>query len=193
MSGGPIPVWKKYTSRPTGIWEKLRQVLVLVPNRSSGNPLVQFFRAIPPGARIEEANNYKEPGTIPASDIKGNPYYKRDYRRNYPQVHGFNQTKVSGLLTLGSAAKPRVSIGEKGTKELAAFSPGQVVSLSTTLTSLDPKVVKGEVLGQAGEPIVAPSLRKFQWKVLEEPQHGMFTDEYPCRIFSDSTPATSAK
>lgn len=191
MSGGPVPVWKKYTSRPIGIWEKLRQILVLVPNRSSGNPIVEHFRAIPPGARIEEANNYKDPTTLPASDIKGNPYHKRDYRRNYPQVHGFDQTKVSGLLSLGSAARPRVSIGDKGTKELAAFSAGQVVSLSTTLTTLDPKIIKGEVLGAAGEPVVAPSMHKFKWDILKEPQHGMFTDEYPCRIFSEAKPSSS--
>lgn len=183
MSGGAVPVWKKYTSRPIGIWEKVRQALVLVPNRSSGNPIVSLFRAIPPGARIQEARNYKDPVTLPAADIKGNPYYKRDYRRNYPQVHAYDQTKVSGLLTLGSAQNPRVSIGDKGNKELAAFGAGQTVSLATTLTTLDPKVIKGEVLGQSGEPIVAPSLNKFQWTILEEPEHGMYTDEYPCRIF----------
>lgn len=47
MSGGPVPVWKKYTTRPQGIWEKIRQLLVLVPNRSSGNPLVSLFRSSP--------------------------------------------------------------------------------------------------------------------------------------------------
>lgn len=159
-------------------------MLVLVPNRSSGNPLVQHFRAVPPGARIAEANNYKDPVTLPAGDIKGNPYYKRDYRRNYPQVHGFDQTKVSGLLSVGSAAKPRISIGIKGSQELAAFGAGQTVSLSTTLASVDLAVLKGEVLGALGEPVVAPSMHKFKWKILEEPQHGMYTDDYPCRTFT---------
>lgn len=178
-------MWKKYTTRPRGIWEKVRQLLVLVPNRSSGNPIVSMFRAIPPGARIEEAKAYKDPVTLPAGDIKGNPYYKRDYRRNYPQIHAFDQTKISGLLTLGSVAKPRISIGDKGSKELAAFGTGNVVSLATTLTLVGPQVLKGEVLGAAGEPVVAPSLNKFKWTILQEPQHGMFTDEYPCRIFTD--------
>lgn len=184
MRGGPVPVWKKYTSRPLGLWEKLRQVLVLVPNRSSGNPLVQYFRAIPPGARIEEARNYKDPITIPAGDIKGNAYHKRDYRRNYPQVHGFDQTKVSGLLTLGSAASPRVSIGEKGTQELAAFGQGHSVSLATTLSTTGENVIRGQVLGTQGQPVVAPSMHKFKWRILREPEHGMYTDDYPCRTFS---------
>ncbi|WPK24295.1 hypothetical protein PUMCH_001563 [Australozyma saopauloensis] len=184
MSGGPVPVWKKYTSRPTGIWEKIRQALVLVPNRSSGNPLVQYFRAIPPGSRIKQANEYKDPVTLPTGDIKGNPYYKRDYRRNYPQVHGFDQTKVSGLLKVGSAEKPRILIGDKGTNELAAFGAGQRVGLASTLALVDVGVLKGEVLGAQGEPVVAPSMHKFMWKILEEPQHGMYTDEYPCRTFT---------
>lgn len=171
MAGGPVPVWRKYTSRPVGIWEKIRQWLVLVPNRSSGNPLPSLYRAIPPGARIKEAREYKEPFTIPAGDVINNPYFKRDHRRNYPQIRAFDQTKVSGLLTLGSVEKPRISIGEKGSKELAAFGLDQEVSLSTTLSSVKPDVVKGEVLGKVGEPIVAPSLNKFHWTILKEPVH----------------------
>lgn len=186
MSGGPVPVWKKYTTGSTGIWEKFRRVFTLVPNRSSGNPIPYLYRQSPPGDRIKDAKNYKDPVTIPAGDIKGNPYYKRDYRRNYPRVVGFNQTKVSGLLQLGSAANPRISVGDKGTKELQAYNtPDQVVSLSSTLTDIDPKIVKGEILGSEGEPIVAPSLNKFHWTILREPQHGMFADNYPCRIFTD--------
>lgn len=184
MSGGPVPVWKKYTSRPTGIWEKVRQLLVLVPNRSSGNPLVLHFRAVPPGARIAEAKEYKDPVTVPAGDIKDNRYYKRDYRRDYPQVHGFDQTKISGLLTLGSAANPRVLVGNEGMKQLEQYAPGKHVSLATTLSTADLAVVNGGILGIQGEPVVAPSMHKFKWKILEEPEHGMYTDEYPCRTFT---------
>ncbi|KAI5953264.1 hypothetical protein KGF54_002635 [Candida jiufengensis] len=187
MSGGPVPVWKKYTTRPQGIWEKLRQLLVLVPNRSSGNPLVALFRQTPPGERIKEAKNYKDPVTIPAGDIKGNPYYNRDYRRNYPQLHGFNQTKVSGLLKLGSESKPRISIGKKGEEELIPFeNPNKEISLSTTLTNLPENIIRGEILGKEGEPIVAPSLNKFKWEILSENVSGMYTDKYPCRMFTDT-------
>lgn len=91
---------------------------------------------------------------------------------------------MSGLLKLGSLSNPRISIGEKGTKELAVYDQN-IVLLSDTLKEIDPKIVKGEILGPAGEPIVAPNLNKFKWKVLEEPQHGMYPDEYPVRIFSE--------
>lgn len=189
MSGGPVPIWKKYTTGSTGIWEKLRKALALVPNRSSGNPVVSLYRKSPPGDRIEDGKNYENPVTFPAGDIKGNPFYKRDFRRNYPQVHGFNQTKVSGLLQLGSAENPRISIGDKGTKELSVFiDPSQEVSLASTLSSVSPSVLKGELLGKEGEPIVAPSLKKFHWTILQEPQHGMFTDNYPCRMFTEAKP-----
>ncbi|KAK6455201.1 NADH-ubiquinone oxidoreductase subunit [Scheffersomyces xylosifermentans] len=193
MSGGPVPVWKKYTTQSTGIWEKVRQILSLVPNRSSGNPIVTLFRVEPPGERIQDAKNYKDPITLPAGDIQGNPYYKRDYRRNYPQVHGFNQTKISGLLQLGSANKPRISIGNKGTEELSVYiDPSKEVSLATTLSSVPADVIKGELLGSSGEPIVAPSLNKFNWTILQEPEHGMFTDQYPCRIFTNKKTAPAA-
>lgn len=189
MSGGPVPIWKKYTTGSTGIWEKFRQLFVLVPNRSSGNPIVSLYRNPPPGARIDASKAYKDPVTLPAGDIKGNPYYKRDYRRNYPQVHAFNQTKVSGLLQLGSALQPRISIGNKGTQELATYGESAQVSLATTLSAVPESVVKGEILGSSGEPIVAPALRKFEWKILREPEHGMYTEDYPSRMFTDIKPA----
>ncbi|KAI3403986.1 hypothetical protein KGF56_003253 [Candida oxycetoniae] len=186
MSGGPVPIWKKYTTRSRGIWEKLRQLLVLVPNRSSGNPVVSLFRSIPPGERVREAKAYQDPITVPAGDIKGNPYFKRDYRRNYPQTHAFDQTKISGLLQLGNAAHPRISIGDKGNKELSTYTAAkEVVCLSNTLSHVPETVVRGEILGQQGEPIVAPSLNKFKWEILPESVHGMYTDQYPCRMFTD--------
>lgn len=186
MSGGPVPVWKKYTTQSTGFWEKLRQFLTLVPNRSTGNPIVSRFRAIPPGSKIAEAKAYKDPVTLPTGDIKGNPYHLRDYRRNYPQVHGFDQSKVSGLLQVGSASNPRVSVGDKGIKELSVYIDSSApVSLAKTLANVPASVVKGELLGKNGEPIVAPSLNKFKWTILQEPQHGMYPDTYPCRIFTE--------
>lgn len=185
MSGGPVPIWKKYTTGSTGIWEKIRQLLVLVPNRSSGNPVVSFFRAVPPGGDIEGSKKHVEPVTQ-AGDIKGNPYFKRDFRRNYPQVHSFDQSKISGLLKLGSASSPRVSIGDKGNQELAVFeNPDQPISLATTLGGIDKSIINGELLGKQGEPMVAPSLNKFKWEIIRESQSGMYTDSYPCRIFKE--------
>lgn len=192
MSGGPVPVWKKYTSGSKGIWEKVRQLLVPVANRSTGNPVATLFRATPPGARVEEARKYQEPVTLPTGDIRGNDYHKRDYRRNFPQVHGFDQAKVSGLLKLGSAASPRISIGDKGSLELQVFTnPTQEVSLLSTLADVDPLIIKGELLGPQGEPIVAPSMNKFQWKILRPAQHGLYSDDYPCRIFTEDKPTAN--
>ncbi|KAJ9099561.1 hypothetical protein QFC19_005986 [Naganishia cerealis] len=189
MAGGPVPVWKKYTTGSRGIWETVRRVLALVPNRSSGNPIPSLYRKLPPGDRIKEAQNYEDPITIPAGDIKGNPYYKRDFRRNYPQVNAFNQTKVAGLLLLGSVENPRVSVGEKGTKELSVFiDPSQDVSLATSLSGVPQSVIRGELLGKQGEPIVAPSMNKFKWTILQEPEHGMYTENYPCRMFTNAKP-----
>lgn len=186
MGGGPVPIWKKYTSRPRGFWEKVRQLLALVPNRSTGNPVPSLYRKIPPGERIEDANRYGNPVTLPAGGIKGIKFHERDFRRNYPQVIGFNQTKVSGLLSLGSAEKPRIASGEEGSKQVSFYSAENEVSLPNTLTSLDSSVVKGEVLGPQGEPLVAPSLRKFNWTILQEPEHGMYSNKYPCRMFTDA-------
>lgn len=187
MSGGPVPYWKKYTTQSRGIWEKLRQLLVLVPNRSLGNPIVKLYRSVPPGARIKEAEEYSEPVSVPGTDIKNNPYFKRDHRRNYPQLKSFDQTYVSGLLQVGSAAQPRISIGDKGTKELSVFlDPAKPVSLATTLTNVPANVVRGEILGEQGQPIVPPSLNKFTWKILPEAEHGMYNEDYPCRIFASS-------
>lgn len=177
-------MWKKYTQRSSGVWEKLRQVLTLVPNRSSGNPIVALYRNPPPGGQIGNLKKYKEAVSIPAGDIRNNFYHRRDYRRNYPQVHGFDQTKLSGLLKLGSAAAPRVSVGDKGTQELAAFTGNDKIYLSTSLAQAPASVIKGEILGAQGEPIVAPSLNKFKWRIVTEGELGMFTDDYPCRMFA---------
>ncbi|GMF07941.1 unnamed protein product [Ambrosiozyma monospora] len=97
MSGGPVPVWKKYTTGSTGIWEKIRQLLVLVPNRSTGNPYVPYYRTPAPASNKE---TYKDPRSLQADDIIGNDYFKRETRRKYPQISTFNQAKIGGLLQL---------------------------------------------------------------------------------------------
>ncbi|GME74155.1 unnamed protein product [[Candida] boidinii] len=184
MSGGPVPIYKKYTTGSKGIWEFIRKTLTLVPNRSSGNPYVPFFRNPPPAS---EPLEYKDPRTIPAGDVVKNSYFKRDYRRNYPRISSFDQTKVSGLLTLGSEAAPRISIGDKGSKELAVFTKGEAVSLASTISAVAPSVVKGELLGSKGQPIVAPNLnKKMAFRISTEAENGMYNDDYPVRIFTST-------
>ncbi|GMM36857.1 hypothetical protein DASC09_041820 [Saccharomycopsis crataegensis] len=185
MSGGPVPVYKKYTTGSKGIWEILRQWLTLVPNRSSGNPIVPLYRAVPPGSQ-PKAPLYTDPFTIPTGDIKANPFYKRDHRRNYPQISSFDQTKISGLLTLGSVSNPRISIGNKGQEELLPFkASNDETLLSKTLPTVSRKVIQEEILGAQNSAIVAPSLtRKRTWVIVPEAKNGIYGPEFPCRLFN---------
>lgn len=65
--------------------------------------------------------SYDEPVTVPAGDIADNAYWKRDSRRSYPQSSIVGQADMVGLLTVGSAAQPKVElIGEAGEKQLVA-------------------------------------------------------------------------
>lgn len=180
MSGGPVPVYKKYTTGSKGIWEIVRQWLTLVPNRSSGNPIVPIYRVPPPGAQ-PLAKEYTDPFSIPSGDFINNPFNKRDHRRNYPQVSSFDQTKVSGLLKLGSKVNPRVSIGNKGHEELAVFDKGEVL-LSKTLADTSSSIIQKEILDGG---VVAPSLaRGKKWVIIPEAKNGIYGPQYPCRLFN---------
>ncbi|ODV97149.1 hypothetical protein PACTADRAFT_74710 [Pachysolen tannophilus NRRL Y-2460] len=186
MSGGPVAVFKKYTTGSVGIWEKIRQILTLVPNRSSGNPLVKYFR-VPSPTDTEIKANYKDPITIPSGDIAKNNYFDRDFRRSFPKTSKIDQVKLGGLLTLGSLANPRISIGNKGIKELELYEKDKAL-LNTTLVKVsgNDKIINGEILGPQGEPVVAPNLNKFKWKILSENEHGMYDETYPVRIFTEA-------
>jgi hypothetical protein len=64
---------------------------------------------------------YNDPVTIPAADIAGNPYWKRDLRRAYPQLSVVSQSDVVGLLSVGSAKEPKQElIGDAGQKALVS-------------------------------------------------------------------------
>lgn len=180
MSGGPVPVWKKYTTGSTGIWEIIRRWTTLVPNRSSGNPYVPYYRVPSPSS---DKHVYKDARTIPASDIVENDFYARDNRRNHPRMSTFDQSQIGGLLKLGNATNSRLPKGDEGVKQLAVLKT-ESVKLVDVLSSVPKNVIYGEVLGKAGEPIVAPNLnKKFSVKIIPEEEHGMLSDEYPVRIF----------
>ncbi len=101
------------------MWERIRRSFAIDPNRSSGVPLNPYFRNPAPGSN--NPKEYTDPVTIPAGDIADNPYWKRDARRNYPQLSVVNQAQQVSLLSVGSAAAPRVElIGEEGSKALVA-------------------------------------------------------------------------
>ncbi|KIY64155.1 NADH dehydrogenase 21 kDa subunit [Cylindrobasidium torrendii FP15055 ss-10] len=83
-----------YHLSPKGFWKKFTDNVVVNPEISSGLPLSEMFRYPPPASRPEK---YSTPATK-ASDIAENPYWKRDVRRNYPQLSVVTQAGLSSLL-----------------------------------------------------------------------------------------------
>ncbi|KAK9451098.1 uncharacterized protein V1518DRAFT_412531 [Limtongia smithiae] len=183
MSGGPVPIAKKYTLRSVGIYEKIRKLLVLVPNRSTGNPIVPLYRNPSTGSR-EEAKTYTDPVTLPAADIADNQYYTRDVRRAYPRIASYSQAEIGGLLLYGSAATPRIAKGEVGEKALTTVKTG-ALSLTDAIKAVPTEVVFGEVLAKDGQPPFPARLtQKTSWRLLTEEESGMYSDKYPCRTFT---------
>lgn len=141
---------QKYTVGSTGIWETIRRVFALDPNRSSGIPLNPQYRNPPPGAL--DPNGYDDPVTLPSADIADNPYWKRDVRRSYPRISAVTQGDVVGLLSVGSAANPspKLLAGAEGSKQLvAAKKDGEEKGLATFFQ--EQKAV-GSVLREDGMP-----------------------------------------
>lgn len=127
------------------------------PNRSTGVPLNPQFRNPPPGALGPET--YDDPVTVPAGDLADNPYWKRDVRRNYPQLSVVNQADVVGLLTVGSAAAPKedvLKIGDAGTKQLIEIKQDSeekglsaIFETQKVDTLLTPEILDGNNLEKA--------------------------------------------
>ncbi len=110
---------KKYTVQSHGVWDRIRRVLAIDADRSTGVPLNPQYRNPPPGSNPPEA--YDDPVTVPAGDIAENPYYKRDIRRSYPRLSVVKPADVVGLLSVGSKANPKedvLQIGDAGAKQL---------------------------------------------------------------------------
>ncbi|SHO76613.1 Uncharacterized protein MSYG_0951 [Malassezia sympodialis ATCC 42132] len=107
-----------YTEGRTPFWRKVRSLLSLNPEISSGLPLPLLNRYPQPASRPEK------PATVPskASDIAQNLYHDRDFRRKYPQTDVITQQYLTELLL--------ASPNEDGTKSLPL--PGS--EQSTTLT-----------------------------------------------------------
>ncbi|KAL8835352.1 MAG: hypothetical protein Q9170_003341 [Blastenia crenularia] len=101
------------------VWDRIRRILAVDPNRSSGIPLNPQYRNPPPGANPPEA--YDDPVTVPSGDIAENAYFRRDIRRSYPRLSVVKQGDVVGLLSVGSKAQPKddiLQIGDAGAKQL---------------------------------------------------------------------------
>jgi hypothetical protein len=139
---------QKYTVQSTGIWERVRRLLAVDPDRSNGVPLNRQFRNPPPGAL--DPTTYDDPVTLPAADIADNPYWKRDMRRAYPALSVVSQADEVALLTYGSAAEPKegkLGLGEAGRKQLVEVKEMGLAELFER-----EKGAVGAVLGVDGLP-----------------------------------------
>lgn len=169
---------KKYGAASQGIWNWIREKLVLVPNRSSGNLIPGVYRTPPPGEQPTDKQMH-DVFTLPASDIAENSYSKRDFRRNYPQTSVLSQSTIAGLLLYGSVGQSRLAKGEAGTKQLATIANHEL-SLSSVLQS---KEVASEVLEKTGLPPLPPNLHPSPYRLLKFEQHGMYPDSSTMRVF----------
>lgn len=173
-----LPVWKvgrvkkfhelriktddeqKYTLQSTGVWERIRRLLAVDPNRSTGVPLNAQFRNPPPGANPPEA--YDDPVTVPAADIADNAYFKRDMRRSYPRTSLLKQTDVVRLLTVGSKASPKddvLQIGDAGdNKQVARVEEQHEKGLSAFFA--EKKDISAGIFGPNGLPPSPSGLHK---------------------------------
>ncbi|KAK4191522.1 hypothetical protein QBC35DRAFT_537550 [Podospora australis] len=189
-AGGAVSISKKFTVPSTGIWEKVRASLAIDPNRSNGVPLNPYNRNPAPGTN--DPLEYDDPVTFPAGDIADNPYWKRDARRNYPRLSVISQADQVALLTVGSAAAPRVElIGEEGSKALvAAQEQGKEAGLATYLETEGVAAAKRVLELSGGMPPLpsGQSLATGKWDVhkwdMDAEQSYPDSEIYPCRNFT---------
>ncbi|KAK9470305.1 uncharacterized protein V1510DRAFT_427430 [Dipodascopsis tothii] len=178
MGGGAVDISKKYTLRSSGVWERVRKMLALVPNRSTGNPIVPLYRVPSTGSR-PEAHVYTDPSTLPAADIAENPYFKRDVRRNYPRLALYSQSDIGGLLKFGSTLNPRIADGDASVQAVATAKAGGL-SLIEVIKSAPKEVILSEVLKDGLPPLPGKAV---SWEIVSETESGMYTDKYPVRMF----------
>lgn len=155
---------QKYTVRSTGIWEIIRKVLAVDPNRSTGVPLNSQFRNPPPGANPPQA--YDDPVTIPAGDIADNAYFERDMRRNYPRPSLLKQADIVQLLSAGSKASPSDGvehIGEPDSQQVVEVQGKRDGLGLSTLLSMKQNSSLG-IFGPNGLPPFPTGLNSFSQK-----------------------------
>ncbi|CAK7234700.1 hypothetical protein SCUCBS95973_009023 [Sporothrix curviconia] len=183
-----VSLSQKQTLQSKGIWEAFRRLMAIDPNRSNGVPLNPYYRTPAPGA--QDPLQITDPVTVPAGDIAGNPYWKRDARRNYPRLSTVNQADAVALLSVGSAAAPKVElIGEEGSKALvAATDAGKSQGLGTFLASTSASAptpatdffVNGLPPLPSGQSLNSGAWDVHKYELLEEQT---YPEEYPCRTF----------
>ncbi|KAF8941446.1 hypothetical protein EDD21DRAFT_99996 [Dissophora ornata] len=132
----------------SAFWNSVRKALTVNPKVTSGMPDAKVFRFVAPGGQ--------PPTHVPhdslASDIAQNPYYGRDFRRNYPRLAVYSQEEVAGLIT----AKEALAI-ESG--DSAVTKAAENVSLTEVLKS-----AKSPLYTPANLPPI-PVIRNYKWVV----------------------------
>ncbi|KAF9544964.1 hypothetical protein BGW38_009704, partial [Lunasporangiospora selenospora] len=94
-----------------------------------------------------------------ANDIAQNPYYGRDFRRNYPRLATYSQEEVAGLI----AAKEALALG---TGEAAVAKTGETVSLTEVLKNTKSPLYTATSL----PPTPQTPNRRMKWvKAAEQP------------------------
>ena len=183
-AGGVVSITKKHTLQSSGIGEVIRKVFSIDANRSNGVPLNPTYRNPPPGSNDPIA--YEDPVTLPAGDIAGNPYWKRDHRRHYPALSVVNQGDLVGLLSVGSAAQPKVElIGEAGEKALVAAKQEGETGLAKAFEKA-PQAAAKDVFVNGLPPLPGGTSLNAggKWDVYN---YGLtersYPEGYPCRIF----------
>ncbi|KAK3673815.1 hypothetical protein LTR78_006370 [Recurvomyces mirabilis] len=171
----------KYTVQPTGFWKRVNDFLAVDSSRSSGVPMNPQFRNPTPGGN--DPSLYSDAVTVPAADLAENPYWKRDVRRQYPQMSVVRQPDVVGLLTVGSAAAPKedvLQIGDAGAKQLVSVKEEGEKGLSQYFEK-DKSAFKA-LMGPNGLPPL-PASRHPKGKRYEMLKDQSYGSNYPCRTF----------
>ncbi|KAI0973967.1 NADH-ubiquinone oxidoreductase 21.3 kDa subunit [Xylaria arbuscula] len=187
LARGVVPLSQKQTLESTGIWDRVRRVFAVDPNRSSGVPLNPYFRNPPPGAL--DPLTYDDPVTLPAGDIADNPYWKRDSRRAYPKLSIVNQGDAVALLSVGSAAAPKQElIGDAGAKQLVAVAEeGKTGGLAAYFEKNTAAAAEQDFLVDRLPPLPSGERKKadgkweaYKYDLTEE---ASYPEDYPCRTF----------
>ncbi|KAF9158882.1 hypothetical protein BGX20_003194, partial [Mortierella sp. AD010] len=129
----------------SAFWNSVRKALTINPKVSTGMPDPKEFRFIAPGGQPKAF----VPSDPLADDIAQNPYYGRDFRRNYPRLSVYTQEEVAGLI----AAKESLAIGSGE----SAITKAEDLSLTEVI-----KNAKTPLYTTANLPPV-PTIRSRKW------------------------------
>ncbi|CUA74440.1 hypothetical protein RSOLAG22IIIB_05549 [Rhizoctonia solani] len=167
----------KYHLAPKGFWKKFRDAVVVNPEISSGIPLVTANRWPQPASRPEI---YSTPATK-ASDPAQNPYWKRDARRQYPQLSVVTQTHLSQVLLGAPAAEAVAAPADDKASVPAQTSPPGPVELTEAIA----KVASSSKAFSTTNLPPSPPFKKWAPKKQEDAPHDP-TAYWPMSLYSET-------